>query len=190
MALLEIVCCVGSALVAGVVVFYVVSIFNGLITLKNNIEKAWANIDVMLKQRSDMIPALVEMVRSYAKYEKGVMENITKIRSQLASAQTPSQKALANEQISSILRSLMVTVENYPNLKASENFLELQKALTAIENQIADRREFYNDSVLLYNTKIKMIPDMVFATLFGFREKEYFKVSEEDKKLVDTKIDV
>ncbi|MCX6774235.1 MAG: LemA family protein, partial [Candidatus Micrarchaeota archaeon] len=131
-----------------------------------------------------------EMVRSYAKYEKSVMEEITKMRSQLASAQTPSQKALANEQLSSVLRSIMVTVENYPNLKASSNFIELQKALTAIENQIADRREFYNDSVLLYNTKIKMLPDVLFASIMGFREKEYFKVSEEDKKLVDTKIDV
>jgi len=190
MAFLEIVCCVGGAIIVGVVGFYAVSIFNGLITLKNNIEKAWANIDVMLKQRADMIPPLVEMVRSYAKYEKGVMETVTRIRSQLANAQTLSQKAAANEQISALIRSLMVTVENYPDLKASNNFIELQKSIVAIENQIADRREFYNDSVLLYNTKIKVIPDMVFASLMGLKEKEYFKVSEENKKLVDTKIDV
>ncbi len=170
-------------------VFYAFSIYNGLISLKNNIEKAWANIDVLLKQRSDLIPNLVETVKGYMKYEKSTLVEITRLRTEIMSASTPGEKARASEGISAAIKSIFAVAENYPQLKASENFLELQKQLSAMENQIADRREFYNDSVLLFNTRIHSVPDMIFASMMGMKDKEYFKATEEEKKLVEVKME-
>ncbi|MFN7990833.1 MAG: LemA family protein [Candidatus Micrarchaeia archaeon] len=183
--------CCGFFLVifALLALFYVVSIYNGLINLRNNIDKAWANIDVLLKQRSDLIPNLVETVKGYKKYEKGLLEEITRLRTSMMGAQGPAEKAKANDAISASLKTIFAVAEGYPDLKASENFLELQKQLSSIENQIADRREFYNDSVLLFNTKIHSIPDMVFAGILGFKDKEYFKATEDEKKAVEVKIE-
>ncbi|MFH0885256.1 MAG: LemA family protein [Candidatus Micrarchaeota archaeon] len=169
--------------------FYVFSIYNGLISLKNNIEKAWANIDVLLKQRTDLIPNLVETVKGYMKYEKNLLTEITSLRTAMMSANTPGEKAKASEGLSAAIKSIFAVAENYPKLEASQNFLKLQEQLSAIENQIADRREFYNDSVMLLNTRIHSLPDMVFASLMGLKDKEYFKVAEEDKKLVQVKMD-
>jgi LemA protein len=169
--------------------FYVVTVFNGLISLRNNIDKAWANIDVMLKQRSDLIPNLVEAVKGYMKYERSVLENITRLRTSMMSAQGVAEKARASEAISSALKSIFAVAEKYPQLRASENFLELQKQLSAMENQIADRREYYNDAVLLYNTRIKSFPDMLFAMPLGMKEKEYFKAEEGEKAPVTVKMD-
>ena len=169
--------------------FYVFSIYNGLISLKNNIEKAWANIDVLLKQRTDLIPNLVETVKGYMKYEKNLLTEITSLRTAMMSASTPGEKAKASEAISSSLKSIFAVAENYPKLEASQNFLKLQEQLSAIENQIADRREFYNDSVMLFNTRIHSIPDTIFASMMGLKVKEYFKVAEEDKKVVQVKLD-
>ncbi|MCI0503306.1 LemA family protein [Candidatus Micrarchaeota archaeon] len=169
--------------------FYVFSIYNGLISLRNNIEKAWANIDVLLKQRTDLIPNLVETVKGYMKYEKGTLEEITRLRTSMMSATTPGEKALASEGISAALKTIFAVAENYPKLEASQNFLKLQEQLSAIENQIADRREFYNDSVMLFNTRIHSVPDTIFASMMGLKDKEYFKVAEEDKKIVQVKMD-
>ncbi|MGV8176706.1 MAG: LemA family protein [Candidatus Bilamarchaeaceae archaeon] len=179
--------CAGFVLVVlGILfAFFAVSIYNGLVSLRNNIDKAWSNIDVLLKQRYDLIPNLVEVVKGYAKYERSVFKEITELRASLITG-GPHDRAVANERISSSLKSIFAVAENYPNLKASENFLELQKQLASIENQIADRREFYNDSVLLYNTRIQSFPDGIFAALFGMRLKEYFKAEEEEKKPVKT----
>jgi LemA protein len=165
--------------------FYMVSVYNGLINLRNNIDKAWANIDVLLKQRSDLIPNLVETVKGYKAYEKSVFEDITRLRTAMMSAEGPAAKAKASDAISASLKSIFAVAENYPDLKASENFLKLQEQLSSIENQIADRREFYNDSVLLYNTRIHSIPDMAFAMMMGFKDKEYFKATEEEKEPVE-----
>jgi len=183
--------CVGFVLLALFVLalFYIVSIFNGLISLRNNIDKAWANIDVLLKQRTDLIPNLVETVKGYMKYEKATLENITRLRTSMMNASTPAEKAKASDAISAGLKSIFAVAEGYPDLKASANFLELQKQLAAIENQIADRREFYNDSVVLYNTRIKSMPDMIFASILGMKDKEYFKASEDEKKAVKVKMD-
>jgi LemA protein len=169
--------------------FYIFSIYNGLISLRNNIEKAWANIDVLLKQRTDLIPNLVETVKGYMKYEKGTLTEITRLRTQMMGASTPGEKALASEGISAALKTIFAVAENYPKLEASQSFLKLQEQLSAIENQIADRREFYNDSVMLFNTRIHSVPDTIFASMMGFKDKEYFKVAEEDKKLVSVKMD-
>jgi LemA protein len=169
--------------------FYAFSIYNGLISLRNNIDKAWANIDVLLKQRSDLIPNLVEAVKGYMKHEKAVLTEITQLRTALMGATTPSAKAKTSEGISAALKTIFAVAENYPKLEASQNFLELQKQLTAMENQIADRREFYNDSVLLFNTRIHSLPDLVFASMMGLKDKEYFKAAEEEKKAVEVKME-
>lgn len=183
--------CIGFVILVLILLaaFYAVSVFNGLVSLRNNIDKAWANIDVVLKERSDLIPNLVNTVKGYKNYEKSVLEDVTKLRAGMLSAQGPAQKAKASDALSSGLKTLFAVAENYPELKASEEFMELQKQLSAMENIIADRREFYNDSVLLFNTKIKSIPDMFVAMLLSFKEREYFKASEEDEKPVEVKID-
>ena len=178
------------AFVIGILaLFYIVTIFNGLIDLRNNIDKAWANIDVLLKRRSDLIPNLVETVKGYKAYEQDVLEEIARLRTAMMSADGPAEKARHSEAISSTLKTMFAVAENYPNLKASENFLKLQDQLSQIENQIADRREFYNDSVMLFNTRIHSIPDMVFASLLRFKDREYFRAKEEEKEAVDVKIE-
>lgn len=159
-----------------IVLFFVIAIYNGLISLRNNIDKAWANIDVLLKKRLDLIPNLVELVKGYATYERSVLEEITKIRASAMQAQAIPEKAKGSEAISASLGSVFALAENYPNLKASENFLHLQKELSTIETQIAQRREFYNDSVLLYNTNIKTIPSVYLADWLKYTPKEYFRV--------------
>lgn len=181
--------CLGFVVVAlaALAVFYIVSIFNGLVSLRNNMDRAWANIDVLLKQRADLIPNLVEAVKGYMKYERGVLEDITRMRAEVLSAEGPAAKARASERMSSALKTLFAVAENYPQLRASENFLKLQEQLSAIENQIADRREFYNNSVLLYNTRIHYFPDMLLALPMGLKDKEYFKVLETEKANVEVK---
>lgn len=169
--------------------FYAVSVYNGLVSLRVNIDKSWANIDVVLKQRSDLIPNLVEAVKGYMKYEKGVLAEITRLRTELMGAEGPAAKARASEGMSTALKSLFAVAESYPQLKANENFLELQKQLAAMENQIADRREFYNDSVMLYNTRIKALPDMLLAAVMGMREFEYFKAQEGEKQNIGVKVE-
>jgi LemA protein len=169
----------GGFIVLGLIIialFFVIAIYNGLISLRNNIDKAWANIDVLLKKRLDLIPNLVEIVKGYASYERSVLEEITKIRASALQAQGIPEKARGSEAVSTSLGSVFALAENYPDLKASENFLNLQKELTVIETQIAQRREFYNDSVLLYNTNIKTIPGVFVADLLNYGPREYFRV--------------
>ncbi len=184
-----IICCGFSGfLVALLGVFYVFSIYNGLISLRNNIDKAWSNIDVLLKQRYDLVPNLVETVKGYMKHERATLEEITRLRTSALSASGPAEKAKINDGMSSALKTIFAVSENYPQLKASENFIELQKQLAALENQIADRREFYNDSVMLFNTRIHSVPDNIFAGMLGMKDKEYFKATDEEKKVVEVKI--
>jgi LemA protein len=179
----------GGVFVLAVVLYYVLSIYNGLVTLKNSIRKNWSNIDVLLKQRADLVPNLVETVKGYMKHEKEIIAQITNSRAAMMGATTLEGKAKANDQMSEALKTLFALAENYPKLKASENFVKLQEQLAGIENEIADRRELYNDSVNIYNTRIESIPDVVFARLFGYGKEEYFKVSEEDKKEVEVKLE-
>jgi LemA protein len=182
------VCLFAGAVVALLVAFYIVSVYNGLVSLRNNIDKAWANIDVMLKQRSDMIPNLVATVKGYMTHEKDVLTQITKLRGEMLSAGSVGEKAKASDALSASIKTVFAVAENYPQLKANENFLELQKQITAMENQIADRRELYNDSVMLFNSRIHMLPDSVFAGMMGMKDKEYFKAEEGEKKNVEVKL--
>jgi len=179
----------GGIFIAAVVLYYLLSIYNGLVTLKNSIRKNWSNIDVMLKQRADLIPNLIETVKGYMKYEKGVIKQVTDSRIQMMGATTLSDKAKASEDLSGALKTLFALAENYPQLKANDTFLKLQEQLASIENQIADRRELYNDSVNIYNTRIESIPDVIFAKLLGYTSEEYFKASEEEKKEVEVKLE-
>jgi len=155
-----------------------VLLYNNLIVLKNNVENAWAQVDVQLKRRSDLIPNLVNSVKGYMKHEKETLENITNARAALMSAKTPREAAQADNMLSGALKSLFAVAENYPNLKASENFLRLQEDLSDTENKLAYSRQLYNDNVLVMNRAIQTVPNNLVAALFSFKEKEYFKAEE------------
>ena len=163
---------------------YVIATYNGLVTLKARIQEALSGIDVQLKRRADLIPNLVETVKGYAKHEKSVFENVTKARSALMSAGTLPEKAEANNMLTGALKSLFAVAEAYPQLRANENFLDLQKQVGDTEDKIAYSRQFYNSNVLDYNTKISMFPSNVIANMFGFKSFEFFQASDEDKKNV------
>jgi LemA protein len=162
--------------------------YNGLVRLRNNIKKSWANIDVLLKQRSDEVPNLIATVKGYMDHERNTLEALTKARTEVLQATTLSKKAVAHEVISESLKTIFAVAENYPNLKANENFLKLQLRITALENELADRREFYNDSVNIYNIRIHSIPDMIVARMVKYTDEQLFKASEEDKKVVSVHI--
>ncbi len=178
---------VGILLAAIIVIGYFVGMYNSLIRLKNDIEKAWSNIDVLLKQRSDELPKLIASVKGYMKHEKGLLENITKARTAFLSATTMAAKAKADNVISGALKSLFAVAENYPNLKANENFIQLQQRISGLENEIADRREFYNDSVNTFNIRIESFPDMIIANMMKLVKREMFKVAEAEKQ--DVKVE-
>ncbi|MEM2974742.1 MAG: LemA family protein [Candidatus Micrarchaeia archaeon] len=177
-----------AILVLIVVVF--VLIWNTLIRLRARIDNAWAQIDVQLKRRADLIPNLIETVKGYMKHEKTVLENITKARAALVSASGPRELARAEAGLAGALKTLFAVAENYPNLRASENFKMLQEELSGTESKIAYARQLYNDTVLDYNTKIQTIPYNIIAQIFGFTAREYFKVeSEAERKAVKVKFD-
>jgi len=167
-----------------VIVFigFVIVTYNSLIGLRNRIDNAMAQIDVQLKKRYDLIPNLVETVKGYAKHEKSTFENVTKARAATASATTPAQKAEASNFLKDTLKSLFAVVENYPELKANQNFLSLQNELSEIEDKIAFARQFYNDTVLKYHNKIQMFPASIIAGMFNFKTREFFKTASEQKE--------
>jgi len=173
---LELIILLGIAAVVVVVfVLLFIVIYNGLITLKNRVKNAWAQIDVQLKRRYDLIPNLVETVKGYAKHEKGVFEEITKARSNAMNAQGVANKADAENMLTGALKSLFAVAEAYPDLKASTNFMQLQEELSGTESKIAYARQFYNDSVMEYNIRIQQIPYNIIASLFGFKIEELFR---------------
>ena len=161
--------------------------FNGLVTLRNRVREAWSEIDVQLKRRSSLIPNLVEAVKGYAKHEKQVFEAVTKARSALVGATSLSAKAKANDQLTGALKSLFAVAEAYPNLRASENFKQLQDELSDTETMVAASRQFYNTNVLDLNNSLEMFPSSVIGSMFGFTKEEFFKASEEDKKDIQVK---
>ena len=160
---------------------YTAMIYNGLVALKNDIDKAWANIDIMLKQRHDELPKLVDVCKGYMNYERDTLQKIVQARAMYQQAVTIDQKAQADQSAKAAVRGLFAVAENYPDLKANNNFLQLQKRITELENQIADRREFYNDSVNTYNIRIQQFPDTFVAAFMQLTPKPMFKVEESDK---------
>jgi LemA protein len=162
-------------------VIYSVTIYNGLIALKNDIDKAWANIDVMLKQRHDELTKLLDVCKGYMDYERDTLQKITQARAMFQQATTIDQKAQADQSMTSALRGFFAVAENYPELKANQNFAQLQKRITELENQIADRREYYNDSVNTFNVRIQQVPDTFVAGFMHLVPKPLFKVEEVDR---------
>jgi LemA protein len=160
------------------IVGYVVVTYNGLVGMRNRIENAWAQIDVQLKRRYDLIPNLVETVRGYAAHEKGTLEAVIQARNMAMQAQGPVEQAQAENMITGALKSVFALSEAYPDLKANQSFLNLQEELTGTEGRIAYARQFYNDSVTSYNTKIQTFPANAIAGRFSFDEREYFEVDD------------
>lgn len=171
-------------LIIAVVVFWFIGTYNMFITLKNRVKNAWAQIDVQLKRRYDLIPNLVETVKGYAKHEKEVFENVTELRTRAMSASGPKEVGEANNMLTGALKTLFAVAENYPELKANENFLKLQEELTNTENKIAFSRQFYNDIVLRFNTAQEKIPANLVARIMGLTPSEYYPVPEEERGTV------
>lgn len=168
-------------IIAIVVIFllWIILAFNSMIILRNRIENAWAQIDVQTKKRYDLVPNLVETVKGYAKHERKVFTEITKARAAIARAKKPATQAKANNMLTDALKTLFAVAENYPKLRASENFMQLQEELSGIESKIAYARQFYNDSVLKFNAKIQQFPTNIIARRLGFTEREYYEAPEE-----------
>ncbi len=170
-----------------VLVLFIIGFYNSLIRLRNEVQNAFAQIDVQLKRRNDLIPNLIETVKGYMKHEKETLENITKARSAIMTASSVEAKAKASNMMSDTLKSLFAVAENYPKLVANENFIQLQEELTGTENKIAYSRQFYNDSVLRFNTRIQTFPGSIFASMMNFKEELQFTASEQERKNVNVK---
>jgi LemA protein len=154
--------------------------YNGLVKRRNQVDNAWSQIDVQLKRRHDLIPNLVETVKGYAAHERGTFEAVTNARANAIAAQTPAAQAQAENVLTGALKSLFAVAEAYPDLKASQNFLSLQEEVTSTEDRISYARQFYNDSVLSYNTKIQQFPTVLIAGMFNFGKREFFDAAPED----------
>ena len=165
-------------IILGVIVFWLIFTYNRLVSLRNRAKEAWSDIDVQLKRRYDLIPNLVETVKGYAAHERELLEKVTQARSQAMSAQTIKEKGEAENFLSSTLKSLFAVSENYPDLKASVNFLELQRELRDTEDKVQAARRFYNTNVRDLNTKIESFPDKFIAQAFGFKLMEFFEIGE------------
>jgi LemA protein len=172
---------------AGLVVVYVIVKYNRLISLRNRIDNSWSQIDVQLKRRAELIPNLVEAVKGYMKHEKSVLENVTKARSALVKAGSMAQKAKAENMLEGALKSLFAVAEAYPQLRANENFMQLQEELSGTESKVAYARQAYNDSVLEFNNLLQSFPTNQIAKLFSFAAREFFKAEEAERKAVKVK---
>ena len=166
--------------IIAVAVFAFVGMYNSLVQLRNRVKNAWSQIDVQLKRRHDLIPNLVETVKGYAAHERGTFEAVTQARANAINAQTPAEQAQAENVLSGALKSLFAVAEAYPDLKANQNFLNLQEELTSSEDRVAYARQYYNDSVLSYNTQIQKFPTVVLAGMFNFEKREFFDAAPED----------
>ena len=161
------------------IAIWVAMTYNGFVAMRNAVRNAWSQIDVQLKRRHDLIPNLVETVKGYAGHEKETLENVTRARSQAVSAQGVGQQAQAEQQLTGALGRLMLVVEQYPDLKANQNFLALQEEITSTENKITFSRQLYNDSVMLFNTRIESVPANIVAGMFHFKQEEFFELQDE-----------
>jgi len=173
--------------VLGVIValaVWAIAIYNGLVALRNRFKNAYAQIDVQLKRRYDLIPNLVEVVKDYMQYEQEVLTKVTEARAAAVSAQGPAAQARAENALTGALRQLFAVVENYPQLKANENVMRLQEELTGTENRIAFARQFYNDSVMRFNTRLQTFPTNIVAGMLGFSAQEFFETDDAEREPV------
>ncbi|HKS72626.1 MAG TPA: LemA family protein [Terriglobales bacterium] len=178
---------IGILVVLVVIAFVLIAMYNSLVQLRVRADNAWSDIDVQLKRRHDLIPNLVETVKGYAAHEKGTFEDVTKYRSMAMQATTPADKAAAENQLSGALKSLFAVAESYPELKASEQFTQLQGSLSQTEDTIQNARRYYNAVVRDLNTKIQSFPTNILAGMFGFQQRQFFEVAEADKEPVAVK---
>lgn len=172
---------IAALIVVGVLVLligYVWITYNSLVTLRVRVDEAWSDITVQLKRRADLIPSLIETVKGYAAHEKGVFEAVTAARAETISAQGPAEASTAENHMQSALKSIFAVAEAYPQLQASQNFLQLQSELVDTENKIQASRRFYNGGVREYNTKIQVFPNTIFVRGMGFKEREFFEVED------------
>jgi len=170
---------VGLFVVIGIV-GYAVGVYNGLIQVWHNMDKAWANIDVLLKQRHDELPKLIETCKGYMKYEQALLEKITRARTAFMNASSIEGKTQAANELARGLKTLFAVAENYPDLKANQNFLQLQGRISGLENEIADRREFFNESVNVYNIRIEQFPDLLVARMLGYVRRPLLEIPKSD----------
>ena len=170
--------------IAAVLVVFGIGVYNSLIVLKNKVDEGWSDIDTQLKRRYDLIPNMVETVKGYAKHEKSTFEAVTKARAAAMQAGTPDAKAKAENMLSSTLKSLFAIAENYPELKANENFMKLQETLSEIEEHIQMSRRYYNGTVRDFNTKLQVFPNNIFAGILGFKKRDFFEIGENERKNV------
>ena len=169
-------------IIVAVIIFGIIGAYNSLVTLKQRVKNAWSQIDVQLQRRFDLIPNLVETVKGYTTHEESVLTKVTDLRTSWANASTVNKKAELSNELSNTLKTIMAVSENYPDLKASQNFSELQEELQNTENKISYSRQFYNDIVTKYNTKLEVFPSNIIASMFHFTADELFAVDNEDAK--------
>ena len=174
-------------IIVAVIVLAFILIYNSLVVKRTRVENGWAQIDVQLKRRYDLIPNLVETVMGYAAHEKEVLEKVTELRSRAMGASNPKEAAETNNMLTATLKTLFAVAENYPQLKANENFMKLQEELTATENKIAFARQFYNDVVMDFNATIQKFPQVLIASMFSFTAREFFEAPAEEKESVRVK---
>src|ERR1700730_9245064 len=167
--------------VAAGLLIYFGTLYNGLVALRNDIDKAWANIDVLLKQRHDELPRLADVCKGYMQYERETLKQWTEARAKYAAAVTVNQKAQLSGTVSASVQRLFATAQNYPDLKANQTFLELQGRITGRESQIPAPREFYNDAINLFNTRIRQMPDALLASMAGFKARQMLQVTAAEK---------
>lgn len=175
-SLITILIVVGLVVIVGV---YVWAMYNSLVTLRVRVDEAWSSITIQLKRRADLIPNIVEAVKGYASHEKGVFEAVTQARAETISAETPAEAATAENHMQQALKSIFAVAEAYPQLQASQNFLQLQTELVDTENKIQAARRFYNGGVREYNTKLQIFPNNILAKMFGFVTREFFEVEDQ-----------
>lgn len=164
------------------IIIYAFILYNNFISLDNKVKEAFSTMDVYLKKRWDLIPNLVETVKGYAKYEEETLTRVTKLRNNVYNEMTNDEKIINNEELASDVSKIMALKESYPELKANENFIDLSNKLTKIEDDIANARKYYNGTVRIYNNKVQMFPNNIFAKIFGYKTKRMFEASLEDKQ--------
>ena len=177
-----------ALIVIVVLVVLIIALYNGLVVARQKVRNAWSQIDVQLQRRFDLIPNLVESVKGYMTHEKEVLSKVTELRTSWAKASSVGEKANLDNELSGALKTIMAVSENYPDLKANQNFSELQEELRATENKISFSRQFYNDSVTAYNTKLEVVPTNIIASMFNFKPEELFK-AESDEARKNVKVD-
>lgn len=165
-----------------VIALFIIGAYNGLVKSRQKVKNAWSQIEVQLQRRFDLIPNLVETVKGYMEHESSVLERVTSLRSSWANASSVKEKANLDNELSGVLKTIMAVSENYPDLKSNQNFTELQNSLTETENKISFSRQFYNDTVTMYNTKLEVFPSNIIASMFNFKAESLFNVDSEEAR--------